>query len=875
MRQTSFDQEALLAEAVRYHQAGRLKDAERLYRQILVMSPRNAFALHLLGVLAHQTGQSDVAIELIMQAVTQNSGVPAFHVSLGNARMAQGQSDEAIACYRRALSLQPNLAEAHCNLGGALAQQGKLDESVANYRKALNLKPDYAKALGGLGNALKTQGKLEEAVASYRRLLIISPGDAGGHNNLGIALKMQGKSEEAALSYRQAVALQPRMAEAHNNLGILLAEQGKTDEAVAVYRQALACNPTFADAHLNLGSVLAEQGKAREAEVSYREALKARPNYAEAHNNLGTTLAGQGRTDEAIDSYRCALACKPDFATASCNLAALFNGMGEHRMATEVIRHCLQQNETLEAKRAFVLCAKHCDSLDDDDQSRALMIRALSETWGRPSELAYSAVAMVMRNNAICGCVTRAITEWPGRPCAQLLLNAPGFGRLVTDPLLRAMLVCVPVCNNRLERYLTMMRHALLETAEALQAGDDSGDFLPFFCALAQQCFINDYVFCLTRDEFERAKELADRLAAALQAAKPVPAAWVAAVASYFPLASLASAARLLEMKWCEEIRAVLVQQITEPEEETRERSGIDQLTEIDDAISMLVRNQYEESPFPRWVRAAPAGAPKTLTRYLSDKFPLAAFRCPARGAEIAILIAGCGTGRHAIETALQIQNARVTAIDLSLNSLGYARRKTRELGLDNITYAQADLLKLNWSDAGFDVIEAVGVLHHLADPWSGWKKLLTLLQPGGFMNVALYSELGRRQVAAIRKLISEGDYGSTPGEIRRFRQDLMDRDADFRRTTESLDFCTLSMCRDLLFHVQEHRLTLPQIGAFLRDNDLKLLGFELDMGVFFSYRRRFPNDASCTDLAQWTMFEQENPNTFSGMYNFWIQKPG
>ncbi len=312
------------------------------------------------------------------------------------------------------------------------------------------------------------------------------------------------------------------------------------------------------------------------------------------------------------------------------------------------------------------------------------------------------------------------------------------------------------------------------------------------------------------------------------------------------------------------------MQQIAEPAQEAAGRDAIPQLTDIDDRTSRAVRDQYEESPFPRWVKLSPAGNAKSVARFLSDKFPLSEFQRPA-GGDISVLVAGCGTGQHAIETALQFDNARVTAIDLSLTSLGYARRKTGELGITGIAYARADLLKLEGGP--FDVIEAVGVLHHLANSWAGWRKLLSLLRPAGFMHVALYSELGRRQVAEIRKRIADGGYASTLSDIRRFRQDLLNGGGDFRKTTESVDFNSLSMCRDLLFHVQEHRLTLDAIAAFLGENALAFIGFELDMGVLASYRRQFPGDPAATDLGQWQAFESRNPDTFSGMYNFWVQK--
>jgi SAM-dependent methyltransferase len=238
------------------------------------------------------------------------------------------------------------------------------------------------------------------------------------------------------------------------------------------------------------------------------------------------------------------------------------------------------------------------------------------------------------------------------------------------------------------------------------------------------------------------------------------------------------------------------------------------------------------------------------------------------------ILIAGCGTGQHSIETAQRFFPAKVLAVDLSLASLSYAKRKTQGLGLTNIEYAQADLLQLASINRSFDVIEASGVLHHLRDPALGWRTLLALLRPGGVMHVGLYSALARADIVAGRDFIAARGYGRTAADIRQCRQDLLGS-ADgtpLKDVSKYSDFFTVSECRDLLFHVQEHQLTIPQIKAFLTDNNLAFLGFSNAPAQ--AYRARFPDDPALTDLDHWHVFETENPKTFVNMYQFWVQKP-
>jgi protein O-GlcNAc transferase len=276
--------------AMGHHQAGRLNEAERLYLQILKADPRHADALHLLGVLAHQIGRNELAVDLIGRAIAQNDRVPAFHNNLGNALKAQGKLQEAAACYSMALVHKPNHVGALFNLGLALQMQGKLEEAAASYRRALRYRPDYAEALGNLGNTLNTQGKLREAVECYERALAHRPNYAEAHSNLGNVLMAQGQYAAAAASHVRALTYKPDYAEAHNNLGLVLLEQGNVDEAVASYRRALSHKPTYIEAHVNLGNALKEQGHAAEAAASYQRALTLDRDNAEARFGLAIAM---------------------------------------------------------------------------------------------------------------------------------------------------------------------------------------------------------------------------------------------------------------------------------------------------------------------------------------------------------------------------------------------------------------------------------------------------------------------------------------------------------------------------------------------------------------------------------------------------------
>jgi protein O-GlcNAc transferase len=238
--------------AVQHHRAGRLKEAEDLYRQILAQEPGHFGAMHLLGVLAHQTGQDDVAVDLIRGAIALHPNFPEAYVNLANALRDMGQHDEAIAAYEQAIAFNPNLPEAHNNLGNAFKDKGRLDEAVEVYRKAIALRPSYAEAHINLGNALTDKGRLDEAIAAYRQTIVLNSSLPGAHNNLGNALKEKGLLDEAVAACQRAIALNPNLPEAHNNLGNAMKDQGELVPAIAAYRRAIALRRGYASAHGNL-----------------------------------------------------------------------------------------------------------------------------------------------------------------------------------------------------------------------------------------------------------------------------------------------------------------------------------------------------------------------------------------------------------------------------------------------------------------------------------------------------------------------------------------------------------------------------------------------------------------------------------------------
>jgi Flp pilus assembly protein TadD len=255
--------------ALRHQQAGRLRDAEQLYRQVLARQPEHAIAIHNLGVIALQVGHYDVAMELLRRFIAVNPNDPEAHSNLGIALKNKGQLDAAIAAFRRAIALNPNLPQVHSNLGSVLKDKGQLDEAIAACRRAIALRPDYPEAHNNLGVALKDKGDFDEAIAACCRAIALRPNYAEAHYNLGNALKDKGQFDEAIAAYRQAVGLKADLAEAHSNLGNALKDKGRFDEAIASYRQAIALSPNLSEAHNNLALALLTRGDLQQGWEEY------------------------------------------------------------------------------------------------------------------------------------------------------------------------------------------------------------------------------------------------------------------------------------------------------------------------------------------------------------------------------------------------------------------------------------------------------------------------------------------------------------------------------------------------------------------------------------------------------------------------------
>jgi len=315
--------------ALSHHRAGRLAEAEALYRQVLQRQPNHIEACNNLGSVFRVTGRLDEAVAAWRRVVAMNPGVAEVHANLGIALKDQGRVEEAVTACRRAVELKPNLAGAHNNLGTVLRAERKLDEAIAAFRRSILLDAGFAEAHNNLGNALKDKGEFDAAVGAYQQAIALNPKFPEAHNNLGNALKDMGRVDDAIACYRLAIGLRPDYAEAFSNLGNALKDKGDVEGAAVAYGRAVALNPNLSEAHSNLGAVLKDAGRLDDAIAACRRALAINPKLAEAHCNLGAALSLAGQIDEAVVDYRRAIALRLDYAGAHSNLGTALKDKGD------------------------------------------------------------------------------------------------------------------------------------------------------------------------------------------------------------------------------------------------------------------------------------------------------------------------------------------------------------------------------------------------------------------------------------------------------------------------------------------------------------------------------------------------------------------
>ena len=392
----------VLQQGIAVHKAGKLQEAERLYRSILTEQPKHSDANHNLGVLAVSIGKNEEALPFFKIALKSNPKQGQFWLSYMDALINLDRLDDAREILKQAVAsglkgdkvdklkiqlndqvittpptgrtsnpsqqqldylaslyYQGNLKEALISaetltiefpnnpnllnfIGIIYKALGKYNKAISKYKAAVELKPDYAEAQNNLGNALCDLGKHEKAISCYNKAIELKVDYTEAYYNLGNTLNELKRYEEAIIVLNKSIELKPDFPEAYNNLGNALNELDRYEEAIIVLNTSIELKPDFSEAYNNLGIALNELGRHEEAIVCLKKALELKPNFAEALNNIGTTLTNLQNYQEAIIALNKAIELKPDFPEAYNNLGNALNELGRHEEAIISLKKLLE-----------------------------------------------------------------------------------------------------------------------------------------------------------------------------------------------------------------------------------------------------------------------------------------------------------------------------------------------------------------------------------------------------------------------------------------------------------------------------------------------------------------------------------------------------
>lgn len=594
--------------------------------------------------------------------------------------------------------------------------------------------------------------------------------------------------------------------------------------ATDLLRSSLKSAPK-AETFCDLGYVHWAQGNLQDATGCFRSAIGHDSKYHPGHVNLGHLLRNQGDMTGALDAFHAAFQLAPRDMDCVLGLSSVLG---------------------------LLLTDKHNPIIEN-------MLTGVFEAKGAD----YDALASAAANQLIHKFGIQA-----NGACARALDPK--------DPLLHQYLTKCLNISPAMEFALTRLRRDLL-LGGTEKCDEDSSDMAVL---IALQCFHNEFVFFSEPDEDKAVGAIQDNIEAALASGETSESfdAEALLLAMYRPLTAVDGAedhVEVFETVNFSGFHDIVQIALKDHLEEQALKPKIESFSEIEDRTSRDVRGQYEEHPFPRWVHL-PYADPINLAFALQSNFPH--FLPPEFLHDPkTILVAGCGTGRHAASVAQQWPKADILAIDLSTASIAYAMRNLKKLHIGNVQFLHGDILEAEKLGGPFDMVQSVGVLHHMKEPVEGWRILSRLIRNGGVFRCGLYSERGRQGVFAARRAIAEEEIASDRAGIANFRRRILQDGApgEYSKLVELMDFYSTSNCRDLMFHVHEDNYTPLRLKAEIEDVGLVFLGFEKyeERGANDEYRKRFPDDPALTNLDNWEEFEKSRDQPFEG-YDFWCWKP-
>ena len=657
----------------------------------------------------------------------------------------------------------------------------------------------------------------------------------------------------------------PQSSELFNFQGAMYSALEKYEEAIKSYKNAININPQFYEAYNNLGVSYINISNLTQALENYNKALSINPAYPDALINIGIIYSQKKEYELAINNFKKSLTFNSKSPQAYLNLSIVYNLLSQKNNAIINIAKAIQltpNNYELYYNLGVIL-----QNYKYDSQIKCLpnlILGLLKQKYFVQPLSILNLILEVLKDDSLIKEVLYVHnTEGVQKNLKVILL------KISQVPLFMELLKVSPIANLEFENLLIQIRKSILLNIDKL---DFDINFLKITSTLAIQCFLNEFIYNEDEIEIKTLQKVEKSVLNSLAKKNQPNFLKVAILASYRPLSEFNWHNKLL---YPEELNELKKQQIEEIQEEQFLKNNINIFNNVKNNVSKKVKEQYESNPYPRWKYEAKASVfPKKFNEIIEDLDLKIRHQSIKKLDKINILIAGCGTGQQVVSVCSRYRNSNILAIDLSLNSLAYAKRKTSELGYNNVEFMLIDILDLAMLNKKFDLIESCGVLHHMEDPIKGWQVLEKCLHPEGLMKIGLYSDIARRYIKDVREHIAIKNIPLNFKNIKSFREEIKNsQERHNKNIFEQCDAFTLSNFRDLLFHVQEHRFKISQIEKSLKELNLEFSGFEIGKEVFNKFKSINFDREDVYNLKKWEVFEERYPDTFIGMYQFYCQK--
>ncbi len=704
-----------------------------------------------------------------------------------------------------------------------------------------------------------------------------------------------GRYKEAISVVEQCINLDRKNANNYALKGYIQLKLKKIDKAEINFKKSIKLKKDFENAYIVLGSLYFANNNYNAAIQLFKSALKFLPNNHKIFNNLGFALIKLERFSESIRFLERSIQINQNNFDALNNLALSYLHLNEIDKSINISLKlnkldpyntvCLERLATLYKLKGnlqdSLICSSKAYEISPTKTNLQNLASNISNIKFKSSEYCEKTANVfinILQEKDIIS--FKEITD----PIISYLYSSEFFKKLISTnkidlnlkdikslhliPLFLMLIKKCMINDLKIENFIKLLRQKFLTNKKY---SSEYKNLFPILEALSFNSFNNDYLYGISKKEEVLIEEIEVRLKSNFDINNEDDLYDFLCLSWYKPVQKYSFTKKISNKI---EFKEIYEKFIINHSIEQNYLSKIPRITSSKDLVSKKVKSQYEAYPYPKWesIRIDYLNNHElicNLEKYFNLRFQKVIDLSSDK--QLEILVAGCGTGQESMNVALLFQKSKVIGIDLSLKSLAYALRKKHEYNIKNIDYYNLDILKLDKLNQKYDMIFCSGVLHHMENPSEGLSKLVSHLNYGGLIKIGLYSSKARRNIIKLRNKIKFKNINSS--DIIRYRNNLINKN-NYHALLNFNDFFSLNEFKDLLFNIKENTFNLLEVREMLNEHNLKFCGFDsANYKAINTFKNQKLDISFYHSFEKWNEIEIQNPDLFSNMYQFWVQK--